>query len=429
MERGQPTASGGAREGRWSGRKVRRALARRFPRLHWLYNWVRVQGTHYLRRSLALFSPRRSIATYRWLRQLLGTLQRRRSEPRLTVAVEVTALWEHLTGVGWYLYRLLEALAEREDVAIRLYGPTVVDSPDLVSPHVELPRGAALERVLHQVPDGLVLPQGLVIRLMRRLEPLLIAADGNEVVFAPNYFLPRRFRLAGGARVVTVHDLGLRTVPWTLRDETLRELTDKLEHSIFEATRIITVSEAIKDELAHYGYAEPQRVRAVHHGPGHLSEVTPEGLPTGVPASFALHVGTLEPRKNIKMLMDAWRQLRRRQPEAPHLVFCGRFGWKAEEIRTEIERAAHEGWAHHLGYVSEEELAALYREAALVVFPSLYEGFGLPAVEAFWAGTPLVCSRIPALASLSWERAGQLTLEVWNAAAGREATAETEPEP
>jgi alpha-1,3-rhamnosyl/mannosyltransferase len=205
--------------------------------------------------------------------------------------------------------------------------------------------------------------------------------------------------------VITVHDLGLRTVPWTLRSETLRELTDKLEHSIFEARRIITVSEAIKTELGEYGYAEAERVRAVHHGPGHLSEIEPGDLPGGVPPSFALHVGTLEPRKNVEMLLAAWRLLRRRRPDAPALVFCGRFGWKAGEIRTALELAAAEGWAHHLGYVSEEELAALYHEAQLVVFPSLYEGFGLPAVEAFWAGTPLVCSDIAALREVAGEAA------------------------
>lgn len=451
-----------------TGRRLRRALARRFPRSRWLYNWVRVQMPHYARQALRSLHPRSSFSTLRWLAKWTHYFRDRRRESRLTVGIEITAFWEPLTGVGWYLYRLLEALAERDDVVVRLYGPTVVASPDLVEPQVPIPSGKALHRVLHEVPEDLFLPRGAVIRLMRRLEPLLIAADSNNVLFGPNYFLPRRFRLAQAARVVTVHDLGFRTVPWTLREETLRELTGKLEHSIFEADQVVTVSAAIKSEMAQFGYAEPDRVTVVHHGPGHLSEVSAGELPQEAPRHFALHVGTLEPRKNILMLLDAWRQLRRNLPEAPDLVFCGRFGWKAESIQREMGRARREGWVHHLGYVSEEELAALYAKASLVVFPSLYEGFGLPAVEAFWAGTPLVCSSIAALREvagdaalyapadrpdlfaeqveqllgsqeirarlkaagrerarhLSWRVAGEKTLGVWRKAAGRPALGE-----
>lgn len=449
------------------GVRVRRALARRLPRAHRGYNWLRIQGGHHLRRLLrrlvGLLSPRRTLATVRWLATLLGEPARRRRERRLTVGVEVAALWEPLTGVGWYLHQLLAALGDSDAVRLRLYGPSIVASPDLVPPHAELPRGAAVERVLHEVPEGLVLPRGLLIRLLRRMEPLLIAADGNDVLFAPNYFLPRRFRLARGARVVTVHDLGLRTVPWTLRPETLAELAEQLEHSIFEAARLISVSGAVRDELEHYGYAQPQRVTVVHHGPGQLSDVEPGALPEGLPGDFALHVGTLEPRKNLPMLLEAWRRLRRRLPSAPALVLCGRYGWKAEGIRAAVERGVEEGWLHHPGYVTERVLAALYGAARLLAFPSLYEGFGLPAVEAFHAGTPVVCSDIPALrevagdaalfaaadrpdlfaaaverlltdaglrermvergrrrvAALSWERSGARTVEVWRRAAGR----------
>ncbi len=446
-------------------RRVRRALARRFPRTRWLYNWIRIQGPHRLRRMLGRLHPRRLVATVRWLADLGRGFAARRREPRLTVGVEISALWEPLTGVGWYLYRLLQAMAQRDDVAVRLYGLSAVDSPDLPRPRVEVPSGAALEWIEHQVPDGLIVERGKLIRFLRRLEPLLIAADGNEVLFGPNYVLPRRFGLARGARVVTVHDVGVRTVPWTLSDDTLGALASRLEHSIFEASRIITVSQAIKDEVVRYGYAEPDRVQVVHHGPGHLSAVEPGSPPAAAPPSFALHVGTLEPRKNILMLLDAWKLLRRRLPSAPDLVFCGRYGWKAEAIQGEIARGEQAGWVHHLGYVDERQLAALYRAAALVVFPSLYEGFGLPAVEAFWAGTPLVCSDIPALrevageaalyapagrpdlfaerveslltspevrselaragrrraAALSWDRSARTTVEVWRLAAGRAA--------
>ena len=468
MEPEQQVAGPGEDEHRTTAVRVRRALARRFPRTRWLYNWIRIQIPHYVRRLLQALRPRAALATLRYARELWRTVRSRAKEPRLTVGVDVTALWEPLTGVGWYLYRLLEALAERDDVVVNLYGPTVIDSPDRVEPHVTLPEGPAMGQVLHEVPDDLALSRGFLIRLLRKLEPFLIAADGNDVLFGPNYFLPRRFTFARGARVVTVHDLGFRTVPWTLQEETLRELTAKLERSITEADQVLTVSAAIRDETTRYGYASPERLHVVHHGPGHLSEVEASNLPAGAPERYALHVGTLEPRKNVVMLLEAWQLLRQMRPNAPDLLFCGRLGWKAEAIAEAMDQGKQEGWVHHPGYVSEGELAALYQRAELVVFPSLYEGFGLPAVEAFWAGTPLVCSDIAALrevageaalyapadrpdlfaeqvarlldspevraelaeagrrraASLSWGTSAEKTLRVWNLAAHRPSAAE-----
>jgi alpha-1,3-rhamnosyl/mannosyltransferase len=116
-------------------------------------------------------------------------------------------------------------------------------------------------------------------------------------------------------------------------------------------------------------------------------------------------VGTIEPRKNIEILLKSWGLLRQRIDNAPALVLCGHYGWKTAQLQERIAAGEREGWLHHLGYVSDEQLATLYEEAALVMFPSLYEGFGLPAVEALWAGTPLVCSDIPVLHEVAGEAA------------------------
>lgn len=383
----------------WSQR-LKRALSRRFPRLRIAYDVARGYlgwGRDRLVAMLGLLSFPRWRNTMNWLSQEWAVLSARRSEPRLTVGIEIASFWEPLTGIGWYLYRLIENLAERDDLRVRLYGPSSIASQDLEPPVVALPEGPAIEFVQRHVPHRLVLPTGGLLGWLRRLEPLLIAADGNDVLFAPNYFLPRRFDLARGARVATVHDLGLRHFAWTLRSETLAELNEKFEHAVFEASRLITVSAAIKQELVAAGLADPARVTVVHHGPGQLSSVEPGELPTATPADFALHVGTIEPRKNIVALLDAWRVVRDRLENAPQLVLCGKYGWKTNAIRSKVKEAERQGWLTHLGYVEDSELAALYQRAKVVVFPTLYEGFGLPAVEALWARTPLVCSDLPVL--------------------------------
>jgi glycosyltransferase involved in cell wall biosynthesis len=388
--------------------RLQRALARRFPRARIVWNIARARSAHYLRLARGIagrFRPRRILQTAAWLAATVRIFRARRQEPRLTVGVQISPFWEPLTGIGWYLYRLLEHLADRDDLRIRLYGPSCIDSPDLPLPVVPLPTGPALERPLLAVPDDLLLPRGLLLKLLRRTERLWIALDRNDVLFAPNYFLSRRFHLARGARVATVHDLGLRKVPWTLQPETLRDLTERLEHSLFEASRLISVSATVRDELAELGYSAPERVTVVHHGPGQLAAVEAGALPASTPPSYGLHVGTLEPRKNILELLDAWRRLRSARSDAPALVLCGRLGWRSEAISAAIRAATREGWLVHLGYVRDVELAALYRRAAVVVFPSLYEGFGLPAVEAHQAGVPLVCSDIPVLREVAGDAA------------------------
>ncbi|HXT22464.1 MAG TPA: glycosyltransferase family 1 protein, partial [Thermoanaerobaculia bacterium] len=132
-------------------------------------------------------------------------------------------------------------------------------------------------------------------------------------------------------------------------------------------------------------------------------------------------VGTLEPRKNLPLLLEAWRQVSRRSP-APPLVLCGRWGWHSGDLARAVERGAGEGWLVHLGYVAPEQLAALYRGARLLALPSLYEGFGLPIVEAFAAGVPVVASDLPVLREVAGEAAlfaPPENVDAWAAALAR----------
>ncbi|HEX4497554.1 MAG TPA: glycosyltransferase family 1 protein [Thermoanaerobaculia bacterium] len=357
-----------------------------------------------LRALLRFGSPRRLCRTFLWLRGIAGEVRRRRAEPRRTVAVDVNSFYEPLTGVGWYLHQILAHLADRDDLRLRLYGQSLVESdPGAPRPVVAFPSGPAIERVVYTAPDGLVVPPWRADQILRRLAPLLAAADGNAVLFAPNYLFPPLFRFAAGERVATIHDLGIYKVPWAMRPDSGDALRERLERTLFAADLLLTPSEAVRRELIAVGVA-PGRVRAIHHGTGVLSEAPSAPLPPGTPPRFALHVGTIEPRKNVSVLLAAWRRLRI-TGEVPPLVLCGGWGWKSEEIRGEIAAAAREGWLIHPGYVSAGELAALYAAAELVALPSFYEGFGLPAIEALAAGAPLVASDLPVLREVAGDAA------------------------
>jgi alpha-1,3-rhamnosyl/mannosyltransferase len=373
--------------------------------------WKRLFGPAFrrLRSVLARLRPARVAALFGWSVGSVRAVLARRGEPRLTVAVDVSPYWEPLTGVGWYLDRVLRSLADRDDLRLRLYGEDVIAAPGVPAPASPLPAGRSIEVVRYEVPEDTALPPGLLARLLNRLRPLLIAADRNRVVFAPNFYPPRRFEPAigiGGARLVaTLHDLAFRHVPWAVGDETLELLSRHLARTLREAARIVTPSEAVRRELAREGLAPPGRIRAIHHGPGQLAVAGPASLPRWAPERYALFVGTVEPRKNLETLIEAWRLLERRLDVRPALVVCGRSGWKDERLRREIEAGVAEGWLHQPGYVANEELAALFRGALFLAFPSHYEGFGLPVLEAFAAGTPVVASDLPVLREVAGDAA------------------------
>jgi glycosyltransferase involved in cell wall biosynthesis len=326
---------------------------------------------------------------------LVAAIEARRRAPGLTVGVDVTPLFGDRTGVGWYLHSLLTELAQRDDLHLRLYGRSIFVHPNDEQIAGDLPRGPAIAEVSHHVPDDLTVSRDWLLRLLRKLEPLLIAADGNRVMFAPNFVPPKGFRWARGGLVVTVHDLSFRSVSWTLHEETRRALAAQLDRTLARARVVLTDSATVQHELIASGMRTAETSRAILLGPGHLNAATEAALPEDIPQRFALHVGTFEPRKNLPMLLQAWEQLHVRSPVQLPLVLCGAPGWKNDDLRPILSKGEHAGWLINLGYVSDGVLAALFRRAVLVCCPSLYEGFGLPVLEAMAMGTPVLASDIP----------------------------------
>ena len=327
----------------------------------------------------------------------------------MTVAVDVDCFWNPLTGVGWYLFEILEHLSQAEGMRLRLYGQTIFPYRSDAQPLVAFPRGPAIEFVSFPVPEWI--PRRVMIRVTPWLEPLVLARQRNAVVFAPNYVLPPKFRSARGALVVVIHDLAFRRFSWTLQEETRAVLDAQWHRNLARAREVITASRTVRHELLAAEPLDPERVTAVHHGPGHLSRQEGGRPPGGLPLRYVLHVGTIEPRKNLELLIKVWREWTAESPAAPALVLCGRRGWKSGDLHGMLARAGADGWLHRLGYVDDASLAALYRHALAVVCPSLYEGFGLPLVEALAAGTPVVASDIPVFREVADEAAVLLPVD------------------
>lgn len=176
-----------------------------------------------------------------------------------------------------------------------------------------------------------------------------------------------------------------------------------LRRALAKTARIVAISEFTRDEVAAvcpqvagkidvaYGAVDPQFV------PRPESERAAIRRKYQLPDNFLLFVGTLEPRKNILRLLAAYEQLPQPLADGYPLVLVGKMGWSAGQIQAAVGRLTKTGRIHWLNYLADAELPQLYSAAALVVYPSLYEGFGLPALEALACGAPLITSATTSL--------------------------------
>jgi glycosyltransferase involved in cell wall biosynthesis len=233
-----------------------------------------------------------------------------------------------------------------------------------------------------------------------------------DVLFAPNFVPPPT---ATRRLVLTVHDLAFRLHPETAPMATRRWLA-RLDRAIRQAAEIVAVSEATRDDLLELYPMDPDRVTVIHHGidpdrfrPAPAEEVARVRRRHGIGGPYVLFLGGLEPRKNLPALIRAWARL----PDdlRPGLVIAGASVPWNPEGRTELERAVASLPAPvrqgviRAGYVGHRDKVALLTGAEVLAFPSLYEGFGFPILEAMVVGTPVVTSDVSSMPEVAGEAA------------------------
>lgn len=236
--------------------------------------------------------------------------------------------------------------------------------------------------------------------LMPQLQRMRLKGQGDALYHSPNFFLPP----FSGRTVTTVHDLSHHIYPEFHPPARIDYMRRMLPDSLKRASHVITVSESARQDLITHFAHPPERITAIPLGanpafrPHSAAELAPVLARWGLQAQrYSLYVGTIEPRKNLDRLLDAYESLpealRRQYP----LVMAGSPGWRSEDTHARMARAASTGWLHYLRYAAQADLPALYAGARLFVYPSLYEGFGLPVLEAMASGVPVVTSNVSSL--------------------------------
>jgi glycosyltransferase involved in cell wall biosynthesis len=314
-------------------------------------------------------------------------------EQKLRIGVDIRPFYEPLTGVGWYLYHLLHEIARRDDVELFLFGDARVTDE---GPHLqaEIPSGAHL-----CVFDLRGQPKSRLDRpITAGAYVMWMALLDCDVFFGANYFLPRLQGAVSRRRVITIHDLTYKRFPDLLQKETLENLERQMTREIAIADGIIAVSDSTRRDLLQFYEIDPRRVHAIHSGVAPLPEPVP--VP-GLPKHYILFVGTIEPRKNLEVLLDAFDELRRSGDYDGSLVVAGKIGWKSEAIARRL-KGPH---IVHLDYLPAAQLATAYRNADVFVFPSIYEGFGFPMLEAMESGVPVIAARSSSLPEVGGDAA------------------------
>lgn len=223
-----------------------------------------------------------------------------------------------------------------------------------------------------------------------------------DVTIFFNYVIPPGVK---GRKMTFIHDMAYIACPETVRAKTRNFLNLSMKRTCLRADKIITISEFSKREIMKYLSVSEKKIEVIPLGVDdkrfHTGYTTEQKQKIAkkyrIPEQYFLYIGTIEPRKNIERLIRAYALLCKENESIPHLILAGRKGWLYEPIFTAVNSLRLEGKIHFLGYVASEDLPVLLSGAELFLFPSLYEGFGLPVLEAMACGVPVVTSNVASL--------------------------------
>ena len=308
-----------------------------------------------------------------------------------TIIFDANPLVVNKTGVGMYTERLINALADNKDIELVGYYYNFLNRkhPTLPTPN-------------NTTYKAITLVPGKVINMLRRIGidvPVeLLAKKPADIALYPNFIAQPS--LFGAKSYAVLHDLSFITHPEFAAERNRRDLERFVPKTLKRCAGIVTVSEVSKKAIIdHYDYPA-NKILVTPIPPEKKYEITSDksiriikGL--GITRPYILFLGTLEPRKNLFGLLEAYRI----SPELNQkysLVLAGGMDWKFEDIKQKITLMQQSGLSViHCGYVDRDERAALYQEASLFTLPSHEEGFGMPILEAMQYGVPVAISDIP----------------------------------
>jgi alpha-1,3-rhamnosyl/mannosyltransferase len=325
------------------------------------------------------------------------------------------------TGIGQYTSHIVDNLINRpeiDDLKLLAYG--VLMSTDQVRSNAGKEQPGD-EDIGDSKPSsafgkirGIAARNTIMVKAYEKIYPLmsrwsLRGYDSHDIFHSPNYVLPP----FPGRRVVTILDLSTIRFPEYHPAASVRFINGHIEHAIKEADHILTISDFVRNEIIEHFSFHQEKITTTYLGaddsfqPINQAEFeTSSFAPQLGFKQYFLFVSTIEPRKNLTRLLDAYEAYQQQQgSDAMPLILTGLTGWKSSQIHTRLQALQSKGFVQYLGYVSQRELPTLFAGARALLFPSLYEGFGLPIVEAMKSGTAVMTSKASAMSEVAGDAA------------------------
>lgn len=301
----------------------------------------------------------------------------------MKVGIDSRLPYYQMGGISQYVIYLLQALAEIDKESRYTVYHSRKDSKSYLPASARNFRRGKLYTPSHH-------------RLERWALGVELLLHNHDLFHSPD-FIPPAF--GARKRIITVHDLNFLHYPEFLTTESRRYYLNQIKWAVGEANHIIADSNSTRKDLVDILGVSEELVTTVYLAANPVYQGTrmPDEIETvlnrfELPDGFLLFVGTISPRKNVQMILSAYETLLTASRVNVPLVLVGASGWLSKDVFQEIDRQKIRSNVHHLDNVSDYELSCLYAAAGVLILPSYYEGFGLPALEAMHCGCPVITS-------------------------------------
>jgi glycosyltransferase involved in cell wall biosynthesis len=310
------------------------------------------------------------------------------------IIINAIPLLAKLTGVGKYIYEVSGNLLDSEGFNYHFYyGYT---SKKLLHP----PKHDAKNNF--PLVSDILLKSNIMRNIIRRAVFSLSNLVSNKVdlYWEPNHILVPNIK--SDIKITTIHDLSVIKNPEHHPMDRVKYFNKNITQTILNSHHFITVSEFIKNEITEYLGINPEKITVIYNGfnqeifKKYPQEILiPFAKKRNIPENYILYVGTIEPRKNLKNLILAYLELSQSLKSQYKLVLTGYHGWENSEIFNFVKKEREN--IIYTGYMDDLELAYLYNLAKVLVYPSIYEGFGLPPLEAMACEIPVITSNVSSM--------------------------------
>lgn len=327
------------------------------------------------------------------------------SNTKVKVLFDCTSVRNPISGIGYHTYSLMKALKEG-------------NFPDLELSFYRQPSFSQWLKNQRQFPDNLQefssiqflpLPVTLSNLLGKSAGYLTNNIDDYDIIHGTDHYV---YPFRKGKKVMTIHDLTFLKYPQFCTN-IVKQYTQRIKKCLQWTDAIITISQSSKQDIIDYLGFDKDKIFIIYGASRfnleYLKNINIELIKKNINYDFTepylLFVSTIEPRKNLINLIKAFNICKEKYRIPHHLILIGGKGWQYEAIFAEMENSPFVDYIHHLGYLTDAEVAVFYAHADIFVYPSFYEGFGLPILEAMTLGAPVITSSLSSMPEVGGEAA------------------------